>query len=62
MVWKIIFAPQALEEIEQIVRFIAQDDLQAATRFDDYLVDANPNTFASRGTLVSTINSAFDER
>ena len=49
MVWKIIFAPQALEEIEQIVRFIAQDDPQAAIRFDDYLVDANPNTFASRG-------------
>jgi plasmid stabilization system protein ParE len=26
MGWKIIFAPQALEELEQIVRFIAQDD------------------------------------
>ena len=37
--WKIIFAPQALEELEQIVRFIAQDDPQAAIRFGDYLVD-----------------------
>ena len=26
MGWKIIFAPQALEELEQIVQFIAQDD------------------------------------
>jgi len=36
MGWKIIFTPQALE---QIVRFIAQDDPQAAIRFGDYLVD-----------------------
>ena len=39
MGWKIIFAPQALEELEQIVRFIEQDDPQAAIRFGDYLVD-----------------------
>ena len=39
MGWKIIFAPQALEELEQVVRFIAQDDSQAAIRFGDYLVD-----------------------
>jgi toxin ParE1/3/4 len=39
MGWKIIFAPQALEELEQIVRFIAQDDSQAAIRFGDYLMD-----------------------
>ena len=39
MGWKIIFAPQALEELEQIVDFIAQDDPQAAVRFGDYLVD-----------------------
>jgi toxin ParE1/3/4 len=39
MGWKIIFAPQALEELEQIVRFIAQDNPQAAIRFGDHLVD-----------------------
>jgi plasmid stabilization system protein ParE len=39
MGWKIIFAPQALEELEQIVRFIAKNDPQAAIRFGDYLVD-----------------------
>lgn len=39
MGWKIIFAPQALEELKQIVRFIAQDDPQATIRFGDYLVD-----------------------
>ncbi len=39
MGWKIIFAPQALEELEQIVRFIAQDNPAAAIRFGDYLVD-----------------------
>ena len=39
MGWKIIFAPQALEELEQIVRFIARDNPDAAIRFGDYLVD-----------------------
>jgi toxin ParE1/3/4 len=39
MGWKIIFAPQALEELEQIVRFIAQDDADAAVRFGDYLAN-----------------------
>ena len=39
MGWKIIFAPQALEQLEQIVRYIAQDDPTAAERFGDYLVD-----------------------
>jgi plasmid stabilization system protein ParE len=39
MGWKVIFAPQALEELEQIVRFIAQDDSEAAIRFGDYLVN-----------------------
>lgn len=39
MGWKIIFAPQALEEFEQIVRFIAQDDADAAVRFGDYLAN-----------------------
>jgi plasmid stabilization system protein ParE len=35
---KIIFAPQALEQLEQIVRFIAQHDPAAAERFGNYLV------------------------
>jgi toxin ParE1/3/4 len=39
MGWKVIFAPQAFEELEQIVRFIARDDPNAAIRFGDYLVD-----------------------
>ena len=39
MGWKVIFAPQALDELEQIVRFIAQDNPDAAIRFGDYLVD-----------------------
>ena len=38
MGWKIIFAPQALEQLEQIVRFIAQHDPAAAERFGNYLV------------------------
>ena len=42
MGWKIIFAPQALEQLEQIVRFIAQHDPTAAERFGNYLVIA-PN-------------------
>lgn len=32
MGYKVIFAPQALEELEQIIRFIAQDDPAAAER------------------------------
>jgi len=39
MGWKIIFAPQALEQLERIVRFIAQDDPTAAERFGNHLVD-----------------------
>ena len=39
MGWKIIFAPQALEELEQIVRFIAHDDADAAVRFGEYLAN-----------------------
>jgi plasmid stabilization system protein ParE len=39
MGWKIIFAPQSLEQLEQIVRFIARDNPDAAIRFGDYLVD-----------------------
>ena len=39
MGWKIIFAPQALEQLEGIVRFIAQGDPTAAERFGNYLVD-----------------------
>ena len=39
MGWKIIFAPQALEGLGRIVRFIAQDDANAAVRFGDYLAN-----------------------
>jgi plasmid stabilization system protein ParE len=39
MGWKVIFAPQAIEQLEQIVRYIAQDDPIAADRFGNYLVD-----------------------
>jgi plasmid stabilization system protein ParE len=38
MGWKIIFAPRALEQLEQIVRLIAQHDPAAAERFGNYLV------------------------
>ena len=39
MGYKVIFAPQALEQLEQIVRYIAQDDPAAAERFGNYLAD-----------------------
>jgi plasmid stabilization system protein ParE len=39
MGWTVTYAPQALEALEQLVRFIAEDDPQAAIRFGDYLVD-----------------------
>jgi len=39
MGWKVIFAPQGIEQLEQIVRYIAQDDPIAADRFGNYLVD-----------------------
>jgi plasmid stabilization system protein ParE len=39
MGWKVAFAPQAHARLEQIVRYIAQDDPQAAIRSGEYLVD-----------------------
>ena len=39
MGYKVIFAPQALEQLEEIVRFIVQDDPRAAERSGNYLVD-----------------------
>jgi plasmid stabilization system protein ParE len=56
MGWKIIFAPQALEELEQMVRFIARDDPQAAIRFGDYLVDRAESltNFPELGTIPGT--------
>jgi plasmid stabilization system protein ParE len=45
MGWKIIFAPQALEQLEQIVRYIAQDDPTAAERFGNYLVKVTADVY-----------------
>jgi plasmid stabilization system protein ParE len=55
MGWKVIFAPQAFEELEQIVRFIARDDPNAAIRFGDYLVDRAESlaNFPENGNAVS---------
>ncbi len=39
MGYRIVFAPQAHARLAEIVRFIAQDNPQAAIRFGDYLVD-----------------------
>jgi plasmid stabilization system protein ParE len=39
MGWKVVFAPQTLEQLEKIVCFITHDDPEAAVRFGDYLVD-----------------------
>lgn len=39
MGYKIVFAPQARARLEEIVRFIAQDDPVAAARFGNRLVD-----------------------
>jgi plasmid stabilization system protein ParE len=39
MGWNVIFAPRAHARLSEIVRFISQDDPQAAIRFGDYLVD-----------------------
>lgn len=39
MGYKVIFAAQAVKRLEQIIRFIVQDDPAAAERFGNYLVD-----------------------
>ena len=39
MGWRIVFAPQAHARLEEVVRFIAQNDPPAAIRLGDYLVD-----------------------
>lgn len=39
MGYRVVFAPEAHARLAEIVRFIAQDDPQAAIRFGDYLVE-----------------------
>ena len=39
MGWRVVFAPQAHARLEQIVRYIAQDDPRAAIRLGDHLVN-----------------------
>lgn len=39
MGYKVIFAPQALERLEEIVRYIARDNPSAANKFGLRLVD-----------------------
>jgi toxin ParE1/3/4 len=39
MGYKIIFAPQAVEQLEEIVRYIARDNPNAAEKFGLHLVD-----------------------
>ncbi len=39
MGYRVVFAPEAHARLAEIVRFIAQDDPQAAISFGDYLVD-----------------------
>ena len=39
MGYRVVFAPEAHARLAEIVRFITQDDPQAAIRFGDYLVD-----------------------
>jgi toxin ParE1/3/4 len=39
MGWKIVFSPQALDDLAEVVRFIAQDDPLAAKRIGNELID-----------------------
>lgn len=39
MGWKIIFSPQALADLESVVRFIAKDNPDAALRVGNALID-----------------------
>jgi plasmid stabilization system protein ParE len=39
MGFQVIFSPQAIERLEEIVRFISQDNPVAAKKFGLYLVD-----------------------
>jgi plasmid stabilization system protein ParE len=52
MGYKVVFAPRAHARLGEIVRFIAQDDAQAAVRFGDYLVDRSESlaNFPELGT------------
>src|SRR6266700_3411150 len=58
MGWKIIFAPQALEELEQIVRFIAQDNPAAwadafEVDFEDGLTFREPHETIRKANRIS---------
>ncbi len=39
MGYKVIFAPQAIERLEEIVRFITRNNPDAALRFGNRLID-----------------------
>lgn len=39
MGWEIAFSPQALEDLAQVVRFIARDNPEAAERVGNALID-----------------------
>jgi toxin ParE1/3/4 len=39
MGWKIIFSPEALDDLGQAVRYIAQDDPEAAEKLGNALID-----------------------
>lgn len=50
MGYKVVFAPQARARLEEIVRFIAQDDPVAAFRFGSRLVDRAELLMISRSS------------
>ena len=55
MGYRVVFAPEAHARLGKIVRFIAQDDPEAAIRFGDYLVDRAESLaqFPELGTRIA---------
>jgi toxin ParE1/3/4 len=58
MDYKIIFSDPSIEDLENIVRFIAQDNPQAAVRFGAKLIQSvrNLSTFPRLGRVVPEKN------
>jgi plasmid stabilization system protein ParE len=54
MDFKVFLSPQALTDLERIITYIALDDLAAATRMGNELLDAALSlaTFPERGRVV----------
>lgn len=59
MGWQVVFTPQSLDDLEQIVTFVAKDNSDRAQTFGDELIDRalSVATFPEIGRVVPEIDN-----